>query len=454
MDMETLHIWTVTRLNEEIKALLEARFDYLWIEGEVSNLRRPPSGHVYFTLKDDRSQIRAVIFQQASRRGRPFELEDGMAVLLMARLTLYHPRGEYQLIVERVEPRGLGALQKAFEQLKEKLRREGLFDAARKRPLPYLPRTVGVVTSPSGAVLRDIMNVSRRRFPTVRLVLAPVRVQGLEAPAEIVRAIADLNALGGVDVLVLARGGGSWEDLYPFNTEEVARAVAASAVPVVSAVGHETDFTIADFVADLRAPTPSAAMEIILPHREELRVSLSDLHWRLANGIRRAVGTRQETVLQLRRRLRDPGRLVAALRLNVDGLYERLHRALQAGMEKRRDRLEGRFRRLAHTGPLGRLRELRSVLAARKTALIGAARIRIEDGRRRFLAASAALEALDPLAVLGRGYALATKEPEGWIVTRAAALQRGDTVRVRVARGSFRAAVTGIESEVRKDGER
>ncbi|MEK6655385.1 MAG: exodeoxyribonuclease VII large subunit, partial [Thermodesulfobacteriota bacterium] len=321
-------ILTVSKLNERIKSLLEEGFAVVWVEGEVSNLRRPASGHIYFTLKDAKSQIRAVIFRNpfARSRGRTsgFEVEEGMSVVCRARLTVYPPRGEYQLVIDAVEPRGLGALQKAFEQLKVRLEAEGLFAAVRKKPLPFLPARIGVVTSPTGAVIRDILTVTRRRFPSVDVLIAPVRVQGTEAPAEIIRALGDLQIAQGVDVIILARGGGSLEDLAPFNDEGVARAIARSRIPVISAVGHETDFTIADFTADLRAATPSAAAELAVPLRAELMESIETLRLRLIRYRRRETERLRERLAGLSGRLRDPKRRLADIRIALDDNVERM----------------------------------------------------------------------------------------------------------------------------------
>ena len=319
-------ILTVTLLNDRIKVLLEESFESVWVEGEVSNLRRPASGHTYFTLKDSSSQIRAVIFRSALPRkaGGRFDLEEGMGIICRARLTVYQPRGEYQLIVEVVEPRGVGALQKAFEQLKARLAAEGIFDLARKRPIPFLPRRIGVVTSPSGAVIRDILTITRRRCPSVDILIAPVRVQGEEAPREIIGAIATLQAVGEVDVIILARGGGSLEDLAPFNDEGVARAIYGCAIPVISAVGHETDFTIADFCADLRAPTPSAAAELAVPMRRDLAAALDGLSLRINGCLRRIMERFCERIEAAERRLFDPRRRIADLRMTVDEKWERL----------------------------------------------------------------------------------------------------------------------------------
>ena len=261
--MPERHIWKVSELTVRIRDLLEGAFRDLWVEGEVSNFRAAQSGHLYFTLKDEKSQIRCVCFRDQVR-GLKFRPEDGLHVTVRGSLSVYEPRGEYQIYVTHIEPVGLGALQLAFEQLKKKLAAEGLFDAGRKKPLPVLPRCIGVVTSPTGAAIRDILRVLKRRFPNVHVSLYPVKVQGEGAAAEIVRAIRHFNRGSVVDVLIVARGGGSFEDLWAFNEEIVARAIAESEIPVITGIGHETDFTIADFVADLRAPTPSAAAEIVV----------------------------------------------------------------------------------------------------------------------------------------------------------------------------------------------
>src|SRR5437867_4026625 len=269
--------YTVSELTLRLKAALEEAFPAVWVEGEISNLRTPGSGHSYFTLKDEGAQLSAVLFRGRGRRVR-FDLEDGMQVLVFGGLDVYAARGQYQLVVEMMEPKGLGALQLAFEQLKRKLEAEGLFDEGRKRPLPHFPRTIGIVTSPTGAALRDMLHIIGRRFGGLRVLVAPVRVQGEGAAAEIVDALRNLDEVAGLDVIIVGRGGGSIEDLWAFNDERVVRAIVASKVPVISAVGHETDFTIADFVADLRAPTPSGAAELVV--REKLAVisALAELY--------------------------------------------------------------------------------------------------------------------------------------------------------------------------------
>ncbi len=447
-------IWTVSELSEGIKSLLEDNFGFLWVEGEVSNLRRPASGHVYFTLKDAKSQIRAVVFhapyaRKAFNQAIPagFELEDGLQISCRARLTVYSPRGEYQLIVDRVEPRGLGALQKAYEQLKARLEAEGLFDAIHKKEIPFLPGRIGIVTSPTGAVIRDILHVTARRFPSVDMVIAPVRVQGPEAPDEIIRALADMNRLGGIDVIILARGGGSFEDLYPFNTEGVARAIFASRIPVISAVGHETDVTISDFVADLRAPTPSAAAELAVPDRESLQGSLASLSRQLLCTQRQDIEERRDQLSNLGRRLKDPRRILEDQRLRLDYALERMQSILCREMTRRRhvrDQLEVR---LSHANPRTGIRNKRLMVEYFRKNMTVVIKNVMERHQEKLLSRQSALHTLSPLAVLQRGYSLTTKVPEGWIVKEAGKLAAGDDIRVRLAQGGFLARVTEVRKE-------
>jgi exodeoxyribonuclease VII large subunit len=447
-------ILTVTQLNENIKRLLETSFDNLWVEGEVSNLRRPASGHMYFTLKDEKSQIRAVIFrsfpgQRPSSWARipQFDLEEGMSVICCGRLTVYHPRGEYQVIVETVEPRGLGALQKAFEQLKARLQAEGLFDPVHKKPIPFLPRRIGVITSSTGAVIRDILNITRRRFSSVDILVAPVRVQGAEAPYEIIRAIADMQAVGNIDVIIIARGGGSLEDLAPFNNEGVAREMYRSRIPIISAVGHEIDFTIADFVADLRAPTPSAAAELVVPVRRELIVSLETLEMRLINHQRRLLAKLREQVILSERRVKDPKRRIADLRMMLDDRLDRLKLSLDHKRAIRGPKLHNCEVRLHHANPRLKIRDHRFILDnLRKNVIAGwhdvAERFKVRVSTNMFL-----LDTLSPLAVLKRGYGIVKKIPEGFIVKEAASVAVGSSVDVKVSSGGFRAKVTDVNQE-------
>jgi exodeoxyribonuclease VII large subunit len=444
-------ILTVTALNENIKRLLEASFDTLWVGGEISNLRKPASGHMYFTLKDEKSQIRAVIFryphmQRSLSWSRPsrFDLEEGMSVICCARVSVYHPRGEYQLIVEAIEPKGVGALQMAFEQLKARLQAEGLFESARKKPIPFLPRKIGVITSPTGAVIRDILNITARRFPSVDIVIAPVRVQGPEAPAEIVSAISDMQEAGDVDVIILARGGGSLEDLAPFNDEGVARAIYRSRIPVVSAVGHEIDFTIADFVADLRAPTPSAAAELVVPVKRDLSASVEKLHMRMLNHKRRMMERLNERMALLNVRLKDPRKRIDDFRLLVDDRLERLRLALEHRRAMIRPGLRHLEVRLMYVSPLSMIRERRFVLENLRKDMIAEWNKEVGQLKNRMESDMAILDTLSPLAVLKRGYSIVRKLPEGFIVRVAGSVPVDGDLEIKVSQGSLRAKVTEI----------
>jgi exodeoxyribonuclease VII large subunit len=318
-------IYTVSDLTTEIRTVLEDSFAGVWVEGELSNFRHHSSGHMYFTLKDQESQIRAVMFRQQNRQLK-FRPQDGLAILMYGEISVYEPRGEYQIVGEYMEPRGIGALQLAFEQLKERLQAEGLFDDSRKRPIPMLPGRIGVITSPTGAAIRDILQVLRRRFAGVDVLIYPVTVQGDQAAPEIVEAIRELNRRGGLDVLIVARGGGSIEDLWAFNEEVVARAIAASKIPVISAVGHQVDYTIADFVADLRAPTPSAAAELVVSKTDELAQRLDDLQARMSGAVRSRLDALIVRVGGLERHLRllNPMERIRMRRRHLTALWKDL----------------------------------------------------------------------------------------------------------------------------------
>ncbi|MFA5182247.1 MAG: exodeoxyribonuclease VII large subunit [Syntrophales bacterium] len=435
-------VWTVSQLSEHIKTLLEARFEALWVEGEVSNLHRPASGHSYFTLKDDRSQIRAVIFRSAQKL--PFALEDGLHIACRARLTVYAPRGDYQLIIDRVEPRGLGALQKAFEQLKAKLQAEGLFDESHKKPIPFLPKRIGVITSPTGAVIRDILQVTGRRFPAVPILIAPVRVQGPEAPPEIVKAIDALQRQRGIDVIIVARGGGSLEDLHPFNMEDVARAVFRSPIPIVSAVGHETDFTITDFVADLRAPTPSAAAEMVVPSRGQLCRQVDGCYWRLLQVQRRLAARRRERVAEATGRLKSPDRILGDFRMILDDHLDKLTLSLNRTIAARSQDLRFLKTRLAQAGPGDIIDNSRMIVAHRRQQLVGGIVSCIKEHRHAMDRQRIALQSLSPLGVLQRGYSITRRLPEGTIVKNVDILAAGDHIDVQVARGNIRARVEDV----------
>lgn len=433
-------VLTVTELTEQIRSVLEGTFGFLWVAGEVSNLRRPSSGHLYFTLKDERAQIRAVLFRQSVGK-LVFDLEDGMEIICRGRVSVYSQRGEYQIIVDAAEPKGIGALQMAFEQMKKRLEEEGLFDVAHKKPIPFLPKRIGVVTSPSGAVIRDILNITGRRFPSIDILIVPVRVQGIEAPPEICEAIALLNEHRLVDVMILARGGGSLEDLFPFNDERVARAVHASRIPVISAVGHEIDFTIADFVADLRAPTPSAAAELVVPIKEDLRQTL------IRNGDRLARGSGKK-ILQLRDRttflqslLTSPRRRIDEFRLEMDETLADMETGMRRILRVQEDRLDMRKERLKTFSPAGRVRDFLFQLDHSGKNMVAGLQLTLSERKSRLREGGASLDALSPLSVLRRGYGITRKYPEGPVLRDASALAAGDRVSTRLDTGSFVAEV-------------
>ncbi len=397
--MTQSHILTVTQLTHQIRNLLEGTFPDVWVEGEISNLTAPQSGHIYFTLKDEQSQVRAVLFR-SSQRHLKFTLQHGMQVICRGRLSVYEPRGEYQVIVEYIEPKGVGALQRAYEELKARLEREGLFDLGRKRALPFLPRRIGLVTSPTGAAIRDILRVIRRRHPRVEILIYPVPVQGPDAAPAIAPAIGYFNEEKNVDVMIVGRGGGSLEDLWAFNEESVARAIFSSAVPIISAVGHETDYTIADFVADLRAPTPSAAAEMVVESEEHLRSAVYGLHSRLSLAIHTELDQVRSRVDHAMRLLGDPRGRIEAYGQRVDELQGRLAYGLRNALRQ---------------------------------------------GRTHLAAATAALDHLNPLAILSRGYSVTRREPTGTIIRNAADVRPGDRIRTQVFKGVILSLVEGKE---------
>lgn len=439
-------ILTVSQLNDNIKFLLEESFDFVLVEGEISNLRRPQSGHTYFTLKDDKSQIRSVFFRPFgfSERRNSFELEEGLKVICRARLNVYLPRGEYQLVVESFEPLGIGALQKAFEQLKARLSAEGLFDERHKKDLPFMPERIGVITSPTGAVIKDILNITARRFPSVHIVVAPVRVQGSEAAGDIIQALRRLHSFGKIDVVVIARGGGSLEDLAPFNDEALAREIFKSEIPVVSAVGHETDFTICDFVADLRAPTPSAAAELIVPERLEFVSKIGSAGQRMTSAFSRYLAGYEDDLDDMRRRLKDPRRFVVNLKINVDDLKDRITAAFSHRTQNLRHELGQLQLRLAHRTPAVTIRERSILLKNIEKDLCGILSARLKTHKDRLLKNAAVLESLNPLAVLQRGYSITRSVGSGAVIRQTEGLTEGQDVNVLLARGSFNAKIQKI----------
>ncbi|MAE22459.1 MAG: exodeoxyribonuclease VII large subunit [Pseudomonas sp.] len=431
LDREVL---SVSQLNNRARLLLEDVFAGIWVEGEISNLARPASGHIYFTLKDSQAQVRCALFRQNAARVRQ-ALRDGLAVKVRGKVSLFEGRGDYQLILDAVEPAGDGALRLAFEALKEKLGGEGLFASERKIALPAHPKRIGIVTSPTGAVIRDIISVFRRRAPQVELNLIPTAVQGREATAQIVRALQRADAQG-YDALILARGGGSLEDLWCFNEEVVARAVAACVTPIVSAVGHETDVSIADFVADVRAPTPSAAAELLAPDSSELVQRLHNLQRRLALHMQGRLARERLRLEGASRRLRHPGERLRQQAQRLDDLDMRLRRAFNQQLANQRERLAGLDARLAAQHPGRNLALLRQRLDGLAARLPRAMQSQLRSQRQQLGALAAQLQIVSPLATLGRGYSILLDE-RGQAVRSAAQTQPGQRLKARLGEGEL-----------------
>lgn len=472
---------SVTALVRMVRDSLELNLDECWVVGEVSNVRLAPSGHLYLTLKDARSSIAVVMFRSAFERLR-FRVNDGLQVLMRGRVSLYEARGTLQFYAEEIQPRGLGALQLAFEQLKQRLAAEGLFDDARKRPIPFLPRTVGIVTALGGAALRDMLSIMLGRNPNVHVLIRPARVQGAGAAAEVAQALDELNRDGRCEVIIVGRGGGSLEDLWAFNEEIVARAIRRSAIPVISAVGHEIDYTIADFAADLRAPTPTAAGHLATASKAELRQRLDETAATLIGAMRGVLAAHRKELSQLARRIRNPAAQLRQNRQRVDEAAAALNAATSRALDDRRRQLAHLAQRLR--APLHMVRELRiraaraalhlarsltamvqerrvqtarlaahlgrsplpqraglyrRELAAHHEHLIGGMRRAMEQHRHRLAQLAARLDSLSPLKVLERGYAVAINARDGRVVTDAAAVEIGDELEVRVNRGRIRA---------------
>ncbi|MGR9105619.1 MAG: exodeoxyribonuclease VII large subunit [Gammaproteobacteria bacterium] len=436
-------VYTVSRLNREAKALLAEHFWSLWVEGEISNLARPSSGHLYFTLKDDKAQIRCAMFR-TERRRPGFQPADGARVLLRGMVSLYEVRGDYQLVVEYMEERGDGALRRAFEALKNRLMEEGLFDSGRKIPLPELPARIGVITSPTGAAIRDILTVLKRRFPAIPVLIYPVPVQGAEAKFEISAALAKADRRRDCDVLLLARGGGSLEDLWAFNEEVVARAIARCDLPVITGIGHETDFTIADFVADLRAPTPSAAAEAASPEQSEWMRNFKRHEERLRHAMTSRCTNQHKVLNWLIGRLKQlhPGRRLQDQAQRMDELEVRLYRSLKTKMGRLDAKLTTHFARLQACNPLQTIKIFRTREQHLTQRLIGAARRTIEAKKKIVADLGHTLDTVSPLATLSRGYAIASRKENGTILRSALEVRVGELVETRLSEGSLLCSVT------------
>ncbi|MCB1639690.1 MAG: exodeoxyribonuclease VII large subunit, partial [Thiothrix sp.] len=405
---DTRLILSISQLNAEVGELLNHAFPSLWVEGEVSNLSRPASGHQYFSLKDASAQVRCALFKNRSNAGRRPALANGQKVLARGRAGLYEPRGDYQFIVEEVQAAGTGRLQLAFEALKRRLEAEGLFDARHKKPLPAFPARIGVITSPSGAAIRDILQVLRRRCPQVTVLVYPCAVQGERAAPEIIRALTQANADPRCELLLLARGGGSLEDLWPFNEEAVARAIFASTLPVVSGIGHEIDFTIADFVADLRAPTPSAAAELASPDRRQLLEQLTGLQQRQLQALQRRILAGRDALRRLQQRLDNqrPDRRLQQRQQRVDELELRLKRAMRQRLDTGQRQLLHLQQGLQLRSPLTRIRHQTQQLQQTQRQLERLLQQLLQQGHEQLRLQAARLQALSPLATLERGYSL------------------------------------------------
>jgi exodeoxyribonuclease VII large subunit len=438
---------TVSELNRQVRILLEQNLARLWVEGEISNLARPASGHAYFTLKDDGAQVRCAWFRQR-QRGARIALQNGDKMLVLGRISLYEPRGDYQLIVEQVEAAGEGELRRRFEILKKKLAAEGLFDAERKRPLPAVPRRIGVITSPSGAAIRDILTVCRRRFPSIPLVIYPAAVQGSAAIGEIVAALGKAAARNECDVLIVGRGGGSLEDLWAFNEEAVARAISACPIPIVSAVGHEIDFTIADFVADVRAPTPSGAAELVAPDQAEWLRSCAACTSRLTLQIRRYLDNDAQALDWLGRRLKQasPSRRLRQQHARLDHLVRALGGAMRHDFTRRGRVMDRLASRLRARSPVAQLERSTRHLANLEPRLARAARVSLERAGARLRQADRALQSVSPLATLERGYAIVT-DAAGQVLRDAGHIKAGTTVTARLARGRIQATVNDTATD-------
>jgi exodeoxyribonuclease VII large subunit len=446
MDQDLPHIYTVSALTREVRDRLETYFSLVWVSGEVSNLRQPVSGHYYFTLKDAGAQLRAVLFKGNHQHMR-FKPQEGSQFLFRGRLTVYEPRGEYQLVVDYLEPLGQGALAQAFEVLKTRLQDEGLFAPELKKPLPFLPRKIALVTSPTGAAVRDFLRLLGQRFPNVEVLIYPVKVQGAEAAGEITQALDDLAGYPGVEVIVLARGGGSLEDLWPFNEEVVARAIHRCPTPVVSAVGHEVDFTIADFVADKRAATPSAAVELVVPDSCELKRRLARLGASLAGILARRRDMARQHLNLMARRLPDMRRSLVDLRLRLDERAEVLVRRFRRAMTRQDQALRLATSRLFLQSPRRSLTAARQRLA-HAAQMLGQSFCRRQTEQRRHLEyTQSRLEQINPLAILARGYAVATLLPGESVIRNATQVAAGAPIRVRVAQGRMDCEVKEVSGE-------
>ena len=443
---EAVKIYSVSELTQQIQQLIEGKFDSVWIEGEISNFRCPISGHYYMSLKDENAQIKAVMFR-GQNRNLNFVPKDGLKVIAKGRIGIYAPRGEYQLIIEYIEPLGIGALALAFEQLKRKLAALGLFDQSVKKPIPFLPQKVAVITSPTGAAIRDFLKVIRRRFANLEITIVPVRVQGEGATEEIINAIELVNNHLNVDIIVLTRGGGSIEDLWAFNKEELAFAIRKSKIPVVSAVGHEIDWTISDFAADLRAPTPSAAAEILVKEKESLVRRISDIKERLISAIKHRISQNILELNRLRTSLKDPVRMLQERFFRVDELALRCERAVCLNIEKKKDKLLSLQKSLYICSPRNIIENAKRDLSFYKKRLVSAMFQRLHEKTLYTKRIKNRLEDLSPLSVLKRGYSITLRFFDGKVITDSHEIKEGEKIKILLAKGNLIAEVLAVEKK-------
>jgi exodeoxyribonuclease VII large subunit len=430
------HVYEVTELNRTIKRILEDKYPFIWISGEISNFKIPSSGHCYFTLKDAHSQIRAVMFR-AQANTLKFRPEDGLSIIGLGRISVYEPRGAYQVIFEYLEPKGIGGFQIAFEKLKRQLSDEGMFDEQHKRPLPVFPKKISLVTSQTGAAVRDFIKVAQRRFPNLPLQVVPVSVQGDRAPGEIIHAIRMLNSIGAADIIVLTRGGGSIEDLCAFNDEQVARTIFASRIPIISAVGHETDFTIADFVADLRAPTPSAAAEIAVPARNELNSQLINIEQRLLKTITSYLKLLNKSIIGLSSRIVHPRQRLQDMRMRLDDFTIRLLASILAALTRKSERLAFYNQMLMHVSPIKTVASMQERVISLQGALITHINQLVRQGKNTISQKVSMLDALNPKAILQRGYSITRTIPGRSVIHSANRVTIDQNLEILLSRGKL-----------------
>ena len=439
-------IYTVSGFTSELKAFLEEKYPFVWIQGEISNLSKPSSGHLYFTLKDNKSQISAVIFKNLGHQLK-FNLENGLQITGLARVNVYEPRGAYQLIFEFVDPKGAGALQLAFEQLKTRLSQEGLFDETHKKKLPFLPERISIITSPTGAVIHDIFNIINRRYPNIILEIVPVTVQGERSEFEICSALKMINERNIADLIIIARGGGSLEDLAPFNSESLARAVFSSDIPVVSAVGHETDYTICDFVADLRAPTPSAAAELVVPLKKDLISRINTLNNALKQRINGHVDQQRKRLFTVSEKLVDPKRKIIDMRLLTEDYTQRLIRNMKIAVSHKKESMTWRHDRLIQASPRHKNRDYKNRILHLKERMISSIKMGYYTKQTLLNELDGKLKVLSPAAILDRGYSITRTIPHARIVKDSAGVSTGQELEVILSQGSLRVAVKGMNDD-------